>query len=161
MENLAENSLPHFDPPLMPRARIIGHANFGCMTRDMKNIKTHSQPSTLNTSEELRALSPTALLQATRQLAKEERRITSFMLSHLEEIERRRLHLENHSSLFDFCRRELGYSESEANSRISAMRLSREVPEVIAKIEAGELSLTNLVKAQSYFRQEEGRYRGC
>jgi hypothetical protein len=102
----------------------------------------------------LNSLSHSALLKATRDLAQEERRITSLVLLHLEEIERRRLHLENHSSLFDFCRRELGYSEDQANARISAMRLSREVPEVIAKVESGELSLTNLVKAQSYFRQE-------
>lgn len=99
-------------------------------------------------------ISHAELLQATRTLVGEERRLTALILSHLEEIERRRLHLENHSSLFDFCRRELGYSEDQANARISAMRLSREVPEVIAKVESGEISLTHLVKAQSYFRQE-------
>jgi 5-methylcytosine-specific restriction endonuclease McrA len=35
------------------------------------------------------------------------------------------------------------------------MRLSREIPFVMSAVEEGRLSLTNLVKAQSYFRQEK------
>jgi hypothetical protein len=81
--------------------------------------------------------------------------LTARILRYLEEIERRRLHLERHPSLFQFCVSELGYSENEANSRISAMRLSREVPAVVSAVESGKLSLTNLVKAQAYFRQEK------
>jgi hypothetical protein len=81
--------------------------------------------------------------------------LTARVLAHLEEIERRRLHLEGHSSLFSFCLKELGYSENEANARISAMRLYRELPEVIPAVETGALCLTNLVKAQAFFNQEK------
>jgi hypothetical protein len=97
------------------------------------------------------------LLSATRTLVAEERRITALVLAYLEEVERRRLHLQRHSSLFEYCRKDLGYSESEANARISAMRLSREVPEVAVALEEGKLSLTNLVKAQVFFNQEKVR----
>jgi 5-methylcytosine-specific restriction endonuclease McrA len=101
-------------------------------------------------------LSNSDLLTKTRALVSEERRLTALVLNHLQEVERRRLHLElGFSSLFDFCQRELGYSENEAHSRISAMRLSREIPSVVSAVEEGRLSLTNLVRAQSYFRQEK------
>ena len=101
-------------------------------------------------------LSNSDLLTKTRTLVTQERKLTTLVLSHLEEVERRGLHLElGFPSLFEFCRRELGYSESEAHARISAMRLSREIPSVVSAVEEGRLSLTNLVKAQSYFRQEK------
>ena len=57
--------------------------------------------------------------------------------------------------MFEFCRTELGYTENEAFSRIAAMRLSREVPEVVQAVEDGRLSLTNLAQAQSFFRKSE------
>lgn len=96
------------------------------------------------------------LLSQTRFLVAEERRLTSRVLLHLEEIERRSLHLKSgFGSLFEFCLRELGYSESEAHCRISAMRLAREVPHVVEAVESGKLSLTNLARAQTFFRQEK------
>lgn len=96
------------------------------------------------------------LISKTKGLVAEERRLTARVLEHLEEIERRRLHFEmGFSSMFKFCLEELGYSESEAHYRISAMRLARDVPEVVAAVEAGRLSLTNLAQAQSYFRKNE------
>ena len=55
-------------------------------------------------------------------LASEERRITLDVLHHLRECERRRLYAERgHSSLFDYVVKELGYAESSAQRRISAM----------------------------------------
>ena len=71
-------------------------------------------------------LSNADLLTKTRTLVTQERKLTALVLNHLQEVERRGLHLElGFPSLFEFCRRELGYSESEAHARISAMRLSR------------------------------------
>lgn len=104
----------------------------------------------------LNTYSDTELLSQTRSLVAEERKLTSRVLLHLEEIERRSLHLKSgFGSLFEFCLRELGYSESEAHFRISAMRLAREVPHVVKAVETGKLSLTNLARAQTYFRQEK------
>jgi 5-methylcytosine-specific restriction endonuclease McrA len=57
--------------------------------------------------------------------------------------------------LFEFAKNELGYSEPEANSRITAARLTQQMPELSRKIEMGSLSLTQLVKASAFFGQEK------
>lgn len=49
---------------------------------------------------------------------------------------------------------ELGYSEDEAGSRIAAMRLLVELPEIETKVAAGDLTLTKLTMAQTFFRAE-------
>jgi hypothetical protein len=104
--------------------------------------------------KEIKTLCDSELLENTRQVVAEERRITALVLAHLEEVERRRLYLSlKCSSLFEYCQKDLRYSENEANARISAMRLSREVPEVVQAVEEGRLSLTNLVKARSFFNK--------
>lgn len=104
----------------------------------------------------LSTYSDSELISQTRTVVAEERKLTARVLQHLEEIERRKLHLEpDVGSLFEFCQRELGYSENEAHCRISAMRLAREVPQVVEAMETGKLSLTNLARAQTFFRQEK------
>lgn len=98
-------------------------------------------------------VSNSELISKTKQLACEERVLLKRVLEHLEEIERRKLHLVKHSSMFIFCQNELGYSGNEAHTRICAMRLSREVPDVLPAVEEGRLSLTNLAQAQAFFKQ--------
>ena len=94
------------------------------------------------------------LLENAKKLASEERIITTEVLHSLREIESRKLHLElGFSSLFEYCLRELKYSESQAQRRISAMRLIRDLPEVELKIKEGTLSLSNAAKIQSFIRQ--------
>lgn len=51
--------------------------------------------------------------------------------------------------------KELGYTEPEANARVTASRLLGQVPEIEAKIESGALSLTQLVKASAFFTKEK------
>ena len=81
--------------------------------------------------------------------------LTIRVLRHLREIERRNLFADRgYSSLFDYCVRELGYSESAAQRRISSMRLMSVLPEIAEKIEKGALSLSTLSLAQSFFRVE-------
>lgn len=87
-------------------------------------------------------------------LAKE-REIETTVLHYLLEVERRQIFLaRGFTSLFAFCIGRLGMSENEAQLRISAMRLMKEVPEVGSKIESGELSLSVAAKAQTTFRRE-------
>ena len=58
-----------------------------------------------------------------KDLVKSERKITSQILKLLCEVEKRRLFAElSYTSLIEYCCKELGYSESAANRRISAMR---------------------------------------
>lgn len=109
----------------------------------------------------LRNLRDSELLLSTKDLVRREREITTEVLRHLAEIERRKLYADlphakgmglKYSSLFDYAVHELGYSESAAGRRIQAMRLVREFPEMEAKIESGALNLSNICQAQGFFR---------
>ena len=58
------------------------------------------------------------------------------IIAHLAAVEARRLHLAAGSrSLFDYCLRRLGLSESEAFHRITAARLARRFPAIFGLIE--------------------------
>ena len=103
---------------------------------------------------EIRSLRDTELLASTKSLVEREREITTRVLRHLAEIERRKLFAELRcGSLFEYAVRELRYSEAAAARRIQAMRLLREIPALEEKIESGALSLSNISQAQSYFRE--------
>src|SRR5436305_783338 len=104
--------------------------------------------------EQLRQLDNETLLQKTKFLAVEERKITISVLHHLREIYRRRLYAKSYSSLFEFVTRELGYSDAAAQRRIAAMRLLTEIPEIEEKIESGDLTLSNAAQAQKLFQTE-------
>lgn len=85
-----------------------------------------------------------------------ERKLTVEVIELLEEVDRRLLHLEKgFGSLLEFCIKELCYSESAAYRRISAMRISRELPQVKKSIEAGSLNLATVSQAQTFFQQEK------
>ena len=85
------------------------------------------------------------LLQNCKSQVRLEKAATSKVLDYLNEIDKRRLWIqEGYSSLFDFCMRYLGYSEGEANRRIQAARLSQKVEEVKTLLEQGQISLSSL-----------------
>ncbi len=103
----------------------------------------------------LKSLSDTQLLDATKTLVAREREAMTAILWHLEEIERRRLFSDlGCSSLYAYAVQVLGYSEDQAYRRISAMRLLRTMPELEPKIQAGQLSVSNLSLAQTVIRRE-------
>jgi 5-methylcytosine-specific restriction endonuclease McrA len=80
-------------------------------------------------------------------LVRKEREITLKLLLHLNEIDRRRLYLERgYGSLFEYCTRYLGYSESVANRRIQTARCIRDYPEVYAMLDNNELNMTVISK---------------
>jgi hypothetical protein len=109
----------------------------------------------LRAMKNLRSIADSELIEKTRSLVGEERSITAEILTYLEEIDRRRLYLERgYPSLFDFSCKFLGYSADQAMRRISAMRVTRDVPAIRAEIEAGTLSLTNAAKAQTFLNAE-------
>ncbi len=67
------------------------------------------------------------------------------LLAHLVEVEERRLHLEAACpSIMQFCVRRLGMSEDEACRRIHTARLTRRFPDLLARIERGELTLSTI-----------------
>ncbi len=104
----------------------------------------------------LNHLSNAQLTDNLKNLVQKESEVLNQVLEHLEEMERRRLYLRlGFSSLFEYCTKELGYSEGAAQRRISSMRLIKEIPQVKEKLESGKLNLTTLSMAQSFFRREE------
>ena len=106
--------------------------------------------------QNLKLLSNDFLLNQTRALVSEERKLATRILWHLREIEDRRLFAERgYPSLFEMCIREFGYSEATAQRRISAMRLLRELPEIEKKLESGELKLGQVSQMQGFLRAEQ------
>ena len=108
-----------------------------------------------------KSLSDRELLRQTQELVQKERALLSEILQHLKEVERRKLYSDlGYGSLFEYCLRELKYSEGQAGRRIQAMKLLRDLPqseqqEVEKKIESGALNLSNICQAQSFFNQVE------
>ena len=102
----------------------------------------------------LRSLNGPALLERTRRLALEERRIGIDLLHHLAELDRRRLYVPKFSSMHEYVVRELGYSDGAAHRRISAMRLLRTVPELEPKLRDGTVNLSTASQVQNFMREE-------
>jgi hypothetical protein len=90
-------------------------------------------------------LSDAQLLSSLKTLCGQSRVVLARMLAHLVEVEERSLHLEAACpSLFQFCVRTLGMSDDEACRRIQAARLARRFPQVLERIERGDLTLSTL-----------------
>ncbi len=115
----------------------------------------------------LRSLSDKAVLSRIHELVRCERGVTLRVLRHLNEIERRKLHLKlAYSSMFDYCTKGLGYSESAAVRRIRSARCAARYPEVYALLESNDVNLTTLSLAVRVLRphNKDGlleRIRGC
>jgi hypothetical protein len=90
-------------------------------------------------------LSDAQLLDSLHSLCGQDRAVLARVLAHLVEVEERRLHLEAACpSMFQFCVRRLGLSEDEACRRIHAARLARRFPDLLVRIERGELTLSTI-----------------
>jgi hypothetical protein len=103
----------------------------------------------------LRKLSHDSLMLSTKTLVQKETEVTLMVLHHINEIERRRLHIERgFSSLHEFCVKYLGYSDGSAARRIQSSRLLKELPELETQIEKGAISLSVAAQAQRFFYSE-------
>lgn len=103
----------------------------------------------------LKYLTDRQLLIDTKNLAEQERKLTAKQLHYFKEIESRKLFCElGYTSMFNYLVQELGYSEGSASRRLNAARLLKEIPEIEAKIESGDLTLSNVAKAADIFKQE-------
>lgn len=103
----------------------------------------------------LNELESEKLLEATKVLVSEERRLSIEVLLHLQEIERRRLYSERgFPGLWEFAVKYLGYSEGAAHRRIAAMRLMKTTPAIAAKLADGSLTLSVAARVQSFVTKE-------
>ncbi len=94
-------------------------------------------------------LSDVQLLDSLKSLCGQGRVVLARLLAHLVEVEERRLHLEAACpSLFQFCVQKLGMSEDEACRRIHAARLVRRFPDLLVRIERGDLTLSTTALLQ-------------
>ena len=104
----------------------------------------------------IRNLSDENLWSRTKILVGNEKEATLLVLDHLREVERRMLFAKRgYSSLFAYCCQELGYSEDEAQRRISAMRTIRDLPQARKSLEAGSVSLSTLSEYRSFIHRQE------
>ncbi|WP_374074868.1 HNH endonuclease [Bdellovibrio bacteriovorus] len=107
-------------------------------------------------TQNLRKLSDHDLLQQTEMLVQKERATTLEVLQGLREIEIRRLFVDlGFSSMYEMCIKHYKYSEGQAQRRLSAARLLKELPEIEGKIQSGSLNITTLAKVQSFVRAEK------
>ncbi len=103
----------------------------------------------------LKHLTDQQLIAATDVAAKVEVSAMTHLLHHLAEIQRRRLFsVYAVNSLFEYCVKRLKMSEPAASRRVNAVFVLMDVPEIGAKLQSGELSLSNVSQAQTFFNQE-------
>lgn len=102
----------------------------------------------------LKHLSNQDLHLHTKLAAEKERFSTIEVLWHLRENEQRMLYAQmGFKDLKEYCIKELKLSEGSAWRRISAMRLLKEIPEVEAKIQKGDLNLAQVSMMRTHFRE--------
>ncbi len=103
----------------------------------------------------IKSLSDKVLLNQTHKLVKKEQNHTLQIIKHLEEIYRRRLFSDlGYNSLFSYCTEHLNYSPAQAQRRINAARLIKDIPQAEKMIEQGTLSLSNASSVQTHINQE-------
>ena len=109
----------------------------------------------------LAGLSDDQLLAQTDRLAQLDRQLQVFLIDHLLEIETRALYLRRgFSSLFDYVKRGLGYSDGAAYRRIGAMKLCAQVAGTRERLRDGSLTLDAAAQLQSAFdRRDRQRKR--
>lgn len=98
-------------------------------------------------------LTDKALLEDTRKLVSDERKILVKLLYHLNEIDKRKLFTElKYQSLHDYCTKELKLSEVSTHWRIVTARLINEIPSITPRIETGTLLLSNIAMAVKHMK---------
>jgi len=104
-----------------------------------------SEPAGELSRQDLGALSDRELVLALERVCTSERETRLKILVYLVEIERRRVYLPlGYGSLFEFCRRRLGYSESASARRIAVARCIRDFPRVYELLLGGRVTFSTI-----------------
>jgi len=104
----------------------------------------------------IKSLTDKQLHQNLLTLKSKESRVVADIISHLEEVYRRRLFADFQcSSIYDYCIRILGYSNGEAHRKISVCKLASQFHGVKEFIANGELSLSNAASVQVFLNQSK------
>ena len=85
------------------------------------------------------------IIASTQNLVRAERELIADLIRHLMVIEARKIHeLEGYSSLYAYCTQALGLSHNKACKRVAAAKIALFFPELLDRIEKGELSVSIL-----------------
>lgn len=96
-------------------------------------------------------LADDALLNRLQTLVRQEREDTAGVVAHLREVDRRDLvRGRGYPSLFEYCVKELKYSEPSAYLRIRAARSIKKKPHLLALLQKGDLHLWAIVLLHPY-----------
>ncbi len=96
-------------------------------------------------SNSVSLLSDDALLGAARALAQRARVLDAELLLHLHEVEQRKLHLQmGFSSMYAYCKEELGFSEDAAYNRLEVARVVPHFPQLLDVLRNKRVHLTGL-----------------
>lgn len=96
-------------------------------------------------------------MRATRQAVDHEIAATTNVVRHFREIYDRELYLaRGRSSMFQMAVKDFGYDKSKAQRRVNAMELSLAVPEVLEKIDRGQMCLQVAADIQTFLNRERG-----
>jgi 5-methylcytosine-specific restriction endonuclease McrA len=94
----------------------------------------------------LRHLSDSALLHELKTLVAQDRATTALLVAHLGEVDARRLYApQGYPSMYDYCVRELRFSEDTAFKRIRAARAARQFPTILPMLTDGRLHVSAVV----------------
>jgi hypothetical protein len=98
------------------------------------------------------------LVQCLESLVEKERVTMSDLLAHVAEVDLRRLYVPaGYPSMFEYCVRELGFSEEVAYKRIQAARAARKFPALFGAVAGGRLHLTAIVLLAPHLTKENAR----
>jgi len=102
-------------------------------------------------STNLEALSDEELLASAQCVYRRSREITALLVRHLVLIEERRLHLKAaYPSLYEFCVREWGMSNSSASRHSTAAKLAAKYPQILERLSANRLHMSTLVRMKHF-----------
>src|SRR5688572_18199960 len=108
----------------------------------------------LHTRMQLTDVPSEELLSTLKSLVDQGNRLTARIIAYLAEVETRRLHLEAACpSMFEYCTRRLGLSESETFRRLAVARLVRRFPCLLEALASGRIHLSNLVLLRELFTE--------
>ncbi len=98
----------------------------------------------MNGRDDVHTLGDKELVARLRALVVRSNESEAEMIEHLAEVDERRLYLPGHTSLWDFCLRELNFSENQAGNRIAVARESRRFPQMVEMLRTGRIHLSGL-----------------
>lgn len=105
----------------------------------------------------LKLISNDELDQNLMNWVKAEKKALNFVISHIAEIDRRKMYLDfAYPSLRAYLEERMGYDGGSAQRRIDAARLSHSVPGIIESLHQGEIKLSQVTVLQRTLREVKG-----